>query len=216
MIKRVLLTLLAVMACWAIVVAAVACVVTSMASYRGACRHSSAGWEKFTWYEEGRENKSPGLPGASYFPAVQFPGRFESAGIQYDNYDRVVQCGQEPKYARSVNVVRFTVAPGFQFTPSATYTDAGQVPSAIAFSEPPGDYVHVGARQPQKRYAGDARQAQSWLRASGKDAGRKADIDALGIGWLQAEPLDEAHLLGLWQGGWLFRSARRGYYVWVD
>ena len=216
LIRQVLLTSLAVVACWAALVACVAGTVKSMGTYRGACRHSSSGWEKFIWYEEGRENKAPGLSSASYFPAVQFPARLEGAGIRYENYDRVVQCGEAPKYAWSVNAVRFTVAPDFRFTPSAAHTDAGRVPSAVAFTEPLGDYVAVSARQPQKRYAGDPRRAQSWLGSAGDDAGRKAFIDSLDIGWLHAEPLDEAHLLGIWQGGWLFRSARGGYYVWVD
>jgi len=215
-VRQILLAFLAVAACWAALVACVAGTVKSMAAYRGACRHASSGWEKFTWYEEGRENKTPGARGVSDFPGVRFPARLEVAGIRYDNYDRIVQCGQAPGVAQSVNAVRFTVSPDFSFTPSARYTDAARIPSAVALEEPPGNYVPAGARQPQKRYAGDPRPAQSWLGSAAGDAGRKAFIDALDIGWLQAEPLDEAHLLGIWQGGWLFRSARRGYYVWVD
>ena len=71
----------------------------------------------------------------------------EAAGIAYDNYDLVVECGERRERTRVYSIVRFSVAPDFKFVPSAKYTDVGQVPAGWA-NEPPGDYVPVEARHP--------------------------------------------------------------------
>jgi hypothetical protein len=46
--------------------------------------------------------------------------------------------------------------------------------------------------------------------------GRKNMINSFKIDWLKDEPLGEAEFVGLWRGGWLFRSKNPDQYVWID
>lgn len=146
------------------------------------------------------------------FPAMNDVGRFADAGVKYDNYDRFRQCGGPARYAHLVNVVRFSVGPGFKFVPSEKYSYAKQVPM-VWMHEPINEFVPANVKQAQVMYAGAPGYAWSW-RSDGT-SGLKSLIDSFEVEWIKEEPLDEAHLIGIWQTGWLFRSARLGYYIWI-
>lgn len=212
--KNLLLAIPAVVTCLVVCMAAwLAWAWTASTTYRGACLHATSGYEKFGWVIHGRHARTPGGLGAGLFPAVENPRKFAAAGIAYDSYEHAVQCGEPRRRAWSVNAVRFTVARDFSFVPSAKYAETRELPR-LWLDEAPAEYVPLGAEAPVPRLGSGP---QAWLASPGRyPPGRKAFVDTLEIGWLKDEPLDEAHLLGVWQGGWLFRSARPGYYVWVD
>lgn len=202
----------------ALVAAVVALWVVHAAYQSTECRYE--GYAKHIWYEGGRRNDPLGGPSSDLFPAMEHRAKFETVGISYDNYDRFVECADAEHRAKIVNVVRFAVSPQFNFTPSTKYADAGQVPNFWS-NEPIGDYVGVGVQQKYLLFAGDPRHPQSWLTPKKEDLaielpGRKEFINSLDLAWLKDEPLDQAHLIGIWQAGWLFRSVKAGHYVWIN
>jgi hypothetical protein len=197
----------------------VALVVVYLLSTHSSCPPS--GYERFSLMKDGqpREVGKEGLRGgAGFAPAEDL--RSVTIGFRYDAYDRFLECGHaREKYPLAVNVVRFAVRDGFAFTPSDANVRADRAPPN--WRELPIDqYSPADPSVPQHMLEGDPRfRKQAWFdfeEAGQSRQGRKHLVDSLGIEWLKDEPLDRAHLLGVWQAGWLFRSAKPGFYVWID
>lgn len=82
--------------------------------------------------------------------------------------------------------------------------------------QPIGDYIPTNVHTAQRMKSDYGFSKQACLSNVRGVPGRKDFVDLLHIDWLCNEPLDQAHVLGVWQRGWLFRSAKPGYFVWVD
>ncbi|MDR7272822.1 hypothetical protein J2X20_005507 [Pelomonas saccharophila] len=211
--------------------AAVVFICLAGTTYESArCRH--AGYERFIWYEGGKDlGRGAGAHlRAGYFPEADDPRRFESARVRYEDYHRFIQCEGPLKHADVVNVVRFAVDPSFSFVPSTRYSDPEPL-WADWFRQPVGDYIPTDVYTAQRMWSDNSfmkrpelahlglnpdRFKQAWLSKVDGVPGRKDFVDSLHIDWLRDEPLDQAHILGVWQRGWLFRSAKPGYFVWVE
>jgi hypothetical protein len=179
-----------------------------------------SGYGKYVWYKDGKKNNI--LTGSSegvYFPGISSShSEYETLkkSIRFDNYDRYVQCG-DLKYAERINVVRFSVNSPFKFKKLTKYNDAGEI--LFWHKEPIEGYVTSSVYRKQKMWRDQSTGGDTWLTVQDNGVnriGRFELIKSFDIEWLKDESLDETHLVGVWQGGWLFRSNKPDHYVWVN
>jgi hypothetical protein len=182
-----------------------------------SCRNN--GYEKFIWYRDGKRSDILTGPSSSTFPDSNFSDvskEFLKKSILFDNYDRYLRCGEPLNHAERISIVRFSIKIPFKFIQLTKYTDASEVSSW--YQVPIEGYVTSSVYRIQKRDKNDYSGA-SWLTVKDKTSlwtGRFELIKSFDIEWLKNESLDEAHLIGIWQGGWLFRSNKPDHYVWVN
>jgi hypothetical protein len=182
-----------------------------------SCRYN--GYEKSIKYENGKIHDTfQGLdedPFPSWNPSkIAFESFRES--IKFDNFERYIQCRELLNRADRVVVTRFELSPPHKFTQLTKYTDASEV--SPWNQESIESYVSFSVYRIQKRHRNDSWGA-SWLTVQDNASirtGRFELIKSFDIEWLKNESLDEAHLIGIWQGGWLFRSNKPDHYVWVN
>jgi hypothetical protein len=184
------------------------------------------GYERMDYISSGAKTDVKVLPGARLeFPNEShlFPihndllpagkGLYEDGElVDIRDLTSLVQC-EDLKYAERIRVVRFKVKEPKIFTDSRIdyqskneFISGGMVPWDLyqEYRANGRAYGHKWLTKPDP------------LTPTYKERNRKDHLDKLKIDWLKDEPLGGSEFVGLWRGGWLFRSKYPDQYVWID
>ena len=192
---------------FALVVVAVWLIGTSVESY--TCRFERH--ERFVVTANGKTvgDGASGNYGWA-FPSLKWPEKFKDAGFDVRYLDQYNYC--DDRYVNPITVVRFRVSDGFTFVASTTNHEVDQ----SLF-----EYVSVLTRTPVNEYVPWRVELQptehtiAWIPLNKFEQSMKTTVEKFDIEWIKEESLGQEALVGMWYGGWLFRSKTPGQYIWV-
>lgn len=184
---------------------------------------NDAGYKEYRVFVDGNENReqwgfsSPFPSKIGYGSDADAKKLFDFIDVRYQ-YVRCERGFSFRHYSDYVDVVRFSLPAGIEFEQvdfDSYYKIWRKKLSAMGSEEWPPLMLY-GAAEPHRDLKLDPNGSPRVWRSRSDDVRSYSEkISRLNVDWLKGESLGETQFMGLWHDGFLFRSKKEGFYIWI-